>query len=182
MQETNGQAPFVLAQLQCGCTVMQRREENTGLFYLLGKVSSGRAVTLYCPEHRRQQVKRLITRTRKRDHWPLVEKTICQCQHEIIVPPPPAEGDEPTMPHSTHGQHGIYVRCPSCQHWGNYGFIGTAEDRYDVRWVRETCPNCGQETAISYNPFTTVPGETIMFRCIECRQPFSMIFQPKQPE
>ncbi len=176
-------APFVLAHLQCGCTVMQCREENTGLFFLLQKVSSGRVVTLFCPQHNRQQVERLITRTHRRAHWPLIEKTTCShCQHDVLVPQPPAEGDEQTMPHNAHGRDGVYVRCPLCHRWGNYGFIGTAEDRYDMRWVRETCPNCHQTTVVSYDPFTTKPGETIPFRCVECRKPFHLVFQPRQAE
>ena len=181
--DTQEQALYVLAQLQCNCTVMQRQQENAGLFYLLQKVPSGRVLVLYCPEHRRQSVTRLLKRSRQRSHWPLIEKTHCShCQQEMTVPPPPAEGDEPTMPQHAHGQHGVYVRCPNCQRWGNYGFIGTAEDRYDVLWRRTTCPNCRQDTPISYNPFTTVPGAPLPFRCAQCRQSFHMIFQHKQPQ
>lgn len=167
---------FVLAHLACGCTVMQRRCENEGLFYLLLKVPH-RTVVLYCPEHRRQVVQRLITRTRKRDHWPLVEKMQCSfCRDEIDVPPPPAEGDEETMPNG-YVKHSVRVRCPSCGRFGNYSFADSAESRYDLVWQTIACPNCQRRTIISYDAFTTPVNQPIPFKCMECRDPFSLVFR-----
>lgn len=84
------------------------------------------------------------------------------------------------MPNAAYGQHGVFIQCPSCHRWGNYSYVGTAEDRYDVLWRRVTCPSCYQETPISYDPFTTPPGEHIHVQCARCRSPFTVMFQPAQ--
>lgn len=82
------QPSFVLVALQCGCTVMQRRESNERLFQILQRVPE-RGIILYCPAHKRQQVKRLIKRTQRRAHWPLVEHVKCSsCLQEMTAPPP----------------------------------------------------------------------------------------------
>lgn len=171
------QPPYVLAHLQCGCTVMQRQEENAGLFYLLQHLEK-KPIILWCPEHKRQQVQKLITRVRRRDHWPLIEQGKCSsCQGEMTVPPPPSDDDEPTMPNNAHMQYGVYVRCPSCKRWGSYAFADTAEYRYDVVHRRVDCPECHQETLVSYNPYTATVGEQLSFKCMNCKRPFALVLQ-----
>lgn len=172
---------YILAYLACEHTVMQRKEDNPRLFWLLQQVpNGGREVTLYCPEDRRQPVTRLITRTRLRPHWPLMDKSRCHCGKDIPVPPAPAPEDEETMPHDIM-RDGVYVRCPFCTRWGNYGHIGTGVGYYDIETRRTACPHCHQSTIVTYNPYEHQSGDILAFTCIECKQPFEKVFtgQPK---
>lgn len=170
-ESTSGPRAYVLAHLRCGCTLMQLQVDHPGLFSLLQHVPlGGRAVFLWCPLDGRQQVARLMTRTRKREHWPLMERRKCAgCSADLLVPPPAAEGDEDTMPHD-HLKDGVRVRCPHCRRWGTYGYGGTAESYYDMQYRRTTCPHCRQTTVMAYNPYTLQVGEQISFSCLHCRQ------------
>ena len=81
------------------------------------------------------------------------------------------------MPNNVHMQYGVYVKCSSCQRWGNYAFVDTAEQRYDVVQRRVDCPECHRETLVSYDPYTATFGEKLSFTCINCKKLFLLILQ-----